>query len=201
METEMQMMDHSMQEDMPVESTTGTSNDEQLMYTTSDDSGVDYQSTLGDAVSSYSDLSGAQVAGIMAIMGVYMVFMLVLIVFSIVTMWKVFTKAGRAGWESIVPIYNIYVTLLIIGRPGWWILLLFIPFVNVVIALFVAIDLAKSFGRSTAFGVVGLFLFSIVGYAILAFGKDTYLGPGGASSPVASSSETSEMSPPAAPAV
>lgn len=197
----MQMMDHSMQEDMPVESTTGTSNDEQLMYTTSDDSGVDYQSTLGDAVSSYSDLSGAQVAGIMAIMGVYMVFMLVLIVFSIVTMWKVFTKAGRAGWESIVPIYNIYVTLLIIGRPGWWILLLFIPFVNVVIALFVAIDLAKSFGRSTAFGVVGLFLFSIVGYAILAFGKDTYLGPGGASSPVASSSETSEMSPPAAPAV
>ena len=39
--------------------------------------------------------------------------------------------------------------------------------------------MAKSFGRSTAFGVIGLFLFSLVGYAILAFSSDKYIGPAG----------------------
>lgn len=205
METELNpTMDSSTQEDVPVESTTGFSEDEELMYTTTvDDSGVEYQSAIND-ISAVNDLSGAQVAGITALLGVYSVFMLAIIAFSIVVMWKIFTKAGRAGWESLVPIYNIYVNLLIVGRPGWWLLLFFIPFVNIVIALLLAIDLAKSFGKSTTFGVIALFLFSLVGYAILAFGSAKYVGPSASQAPQAPaepSAPTPEVAPPAAPAV
>lgn len=54
----------------------------------------------------------------------------------------------------------------------------------------VAIDLAKSFGRSTVFGVVALWLFSFVGYPILGFGKDQYIGPAASKPPVTTSSTT-----------
>ena len=102
---------------------------------------------------------------------------LVIGIFLLVAMWKVFTKAGKPGWAAIIPVYNIYVQLKIVGRPGWWLVLYFIPVVNIVISLLVAIDLAKSFGKGSGFGVVGLWLFGFVGYPILAFGDATYRGP------------------------
>ena len=46
-----------------------------------------------------------------------------IIVFEIAALWKVFVKAGHPGWAAIIPIYNIYVLLKVIGRPGWWLLL------------------------------------------------------------------------------
>lgn len=197
METEMQHSDMDM-ENMPVESSTGVAPDEELMYTTTD--GAEYQTTIGD-ISYATDLSDAQVAGLTAFIGMYSVFMLVVIAVSIITMWKIFTKAGREGWESIIPIYNMYVFLKVVGRPGWWLLLLLIPFVNIAIAFLIAIDLAKSFGKSAAFGAVALFLFGIVGYVILAFGKDKYVGPGGTQAPQAPATPAPEAAPPAAPAV
>ncbi|MDX8055149.1 DUF5684 domain-containing protein [Lentzea sp. BCCO 10_0798] len=98
-------------------------------------------------------------------------------VFAIVVMWKVFAKAGQPGWAAIIPIYNIYVWLKVAGRPGWWLILFLIPIVNIVMALIVSIDIAKSFAKDAVFGVVGLWLFSIIGYAILAFGGAQYRGP------------------------
>jgi hypothetical protein len=98
-------------------------------------------------------------------------------VIFIAAMWKIYTKAGRPGWAAIIPFYNIWVLLEIIGRPGWWILLFFIPFVNIIIALLVSIDLAKSFGKSAAFGIILLFFFNAIGYLILGFGDAEYKGP------------------------
>ena len=106
---------------------------------------------------------------------------LVVMVIVITAMWKVFVKAGRPGWVAIIPFYNTYVLLKMVGRPGWWLILMFIPLVNIVILLLVSIDMAKAFGRSTTFGVVGLWLFSLIGYLILGFGSDKYIGPGGTS--------------------
>lgn len=56
------------------------------------------------------------------------------------------------------------------------ILALFIPIVNIVIFVIVSIDLSKSFGRGTLFGL-GLCFLSFIFYPILAFGSDTFLGP------------------------
>ncbi|MGW6447031.1 DUF5684 domain-containing protein [Lentzea sp. NPDC055074] len=112
-----------------------------------------------------------------AVSGVFLVISLIFAVIGIIIMWKVNTKAGQPGWAAIIPIYNIYVWLKIAGRPGWWLILMLIPFVNIVISVIVSIDIAKSFAKDTVFGVVGLWLFSLIGYAILAFGSAQYRGP------------------------
>ena len=121
---------------------------------------------------------------------------LLVAVLVIASIWKVFTKAGRPGWAAIIPIYDAYVHLKIIGRPGWWLLLYLIPFVNIAIAIIVSLDTAKSFGKSGVFGIFGLLLFPFVGYPMLAFGSATYQGPsaGGGSAPAAPAAPT----PPAA---
>ena len=102
---------------------------------------------------------------------------LVISIIAIIALWRIFSKAGEAGWKAIIPIYNYYVLLKIVGRPGWWLLLLLIPFVNIIVYLLVSVDLAKSFGKSEVFGVVAIWLFSIIGYMILGFGESKYVGP------------------------
>lgn len=102
---------------------------------------------------------------------------LAILVLMIAALWRIFTKAGQPGWAAIIPIYNIYVLLKIVGRPWWWLILFLIPLVNLVVSIIVALDLAKSFGKSGAFGFFMLWLLSIIGYPILGFGKATYIGP------------------------
>ena len=98
---------------------------------------------------------------------------LALIVFVIAGFWKVFVKAGHPGWAAIVPIYNIYILLKIAGKPGWWLLLFFIPVVSLVIMILVSIEVAKAFGKGGGFGV-GLALLSFIFYPILGFGDAKY---------------------------
>ncbi|MCY1040130.1 DUF5684 domain-containing protein [Corallococcus sp. bb12-1] len=94
-------------------------------------------------------------------------------------MWKTFAKAGEPGWAAIVPIYNIYVMTKIVGRPAWWIVLALIPCVNFIALIILGIDMAKSFGKDTGFGI-GLGLLAPVFYAILGFGDAKYQGPAAA---------------------
>jgi hypothetical protein len=108
--------------------------------------------------------------------GLVLLYIAIILVY-VIAMWRIFTKAKKPGWAALIPIYNAYVQLKIINRPGWWILLYFIPFVNLVVSIVVAVDLAKAFGKSTAFGVIGLWLFSIVGYLILGYGDAQYKMP------------------------
>jgi hypothetical protein len=98
----------------------------------------------------------------------------------IVAMWKVFTKAGQPGWASIIPIYNLYIWCKIVGRPGWWIILLLIPFVNIIVGIILCIDMAKSFGKGVGFGI-GLALLGIIFWPILGFGSAQYQGPSASS--------------------
>jgi hypothetical protein len=101
----------------------------------------------------------------------------VVLALIIVTTWKLYRKANKPGWASIVPVYNYVVLLEIVGRPIWWILLSFVPLVNVYVAFVVALDLAKSFGKSTGFGVANFFV-PFITYPILAFSKNArYAGP------------------------
>src|SRR4051794_29028394 len=96
-------------------------------------------------------------------------------IISIVALWKLFTKAGKPGWASIVPIYNLIVLLEIAGKPAWWIVLMLIPFVNFIIAIILFIALAEAFGKGAGFGI-GLAFLGIIFLPILAFGSATYRG-------------------------
>jgi hypothetical protein len=114
------------------------------------------------------DQSTLQIMGVMyAITGV-------LAVIGIVAGWKLFVKAGQPGWAVIIPIYNIIVFLKIVNRPVWWIILMFIPIVNIVILIILAIDLGKSFGKGGAWSFFLLIVLSVIGYLILAFGASEY---------------------------
>ncbi len=125
------------------------------------------------AVLAQSDTGGGMAAIIVLLI------QLAIVVLIIASLWKVFVKAGHPGWAAIIPIYNLYIMVKIAGRPWWWLLLMFIPLVGIVIAIILSIDIAKSFGRSTLFGV-GLALLGIIFYPILAFGDSQYQGPAAA---------------------
>ena len=110
-------------------------------------------------------------------MGVIIVIYLAIIVLMIASMWTIFSKAGKPGWASIVPIYNTIVLLEIVGKPWWWLLLMLIPIVNIVILIIVYHNLSLSFGKDGGF-TVGLILLGIIFLPILAFGAAKYVGPG-----------------------
>jgi hypothetical protein len=124
-------------------------------------------------------LTDAQTAALTAGYGIFMV---IITIISVAILWKIFVKAGQAGWKAIIPIYDQYILLKIIGRPGWWLLLSFIPLVNVIVAIVIALELGRAFGRSKWFSIFLLVIFPI-GYLILAFGSTQYLGPKGEGKP------------------
>ena len=95
------------------------------------------------------------------------------LVLMFVAFWKIFTKAGQAGWKCLVPIYGAVVFLRIIGRPGWWFLLLCIPVVNLFLSLALCIDLARAFGKGGGYAA-GLAFLTPVFLLMLAFGEAQY---------------------------
>ena len=107
--------------------------------------------------------------------GVFMLVMLAVCVAIIASVWIVFTKAGQPGWASIVPIYNMVVLCQIAGKPGWWFLLLCIPFVGFVFLIIVSIALAEKFGKGAGFGL-GLALLGFIFFPMLAWGDAQYRG-------------------------
>ena len=103
----------------------------------------------------------------------FVIVQLAIAILFIVSLWKIFAKAGEPGWAAIIPIYNAVVLLKIAGKPGWWVLLLFIPFVNIVIGILAIVGLAQNFGKGGGY-IAGLILLPIIFYPMLAFGSAQY---------------------------
>src|SRR6266480_5161734 len=93
----------------------------------------------------------------------------------IAALWKVFQPSRATGWAAIIPIVNTYFVCKVAGRPGWWVILMFIPFVNFIIGIILCIDIAKSFGKGVGFGI-GLILLPVIFFPILGFGSAQYQG-------------------------
>jgi hypothetical protein len=110
--------------------------------------------------------------------GLFGIVMLAVFAVMIASMWKVFVKAGQPGWAALVPVYNLITLLKITGKPLWWLALFCVPFANFVVIVLIMINLAKSFGRGTGFGI-GLLFLGVVFFPILAFGDARYQGPAG----------------------
>lgn len=103
------------------------------------------------------------------------IIVLAFFVLPIAGMWKVFVKADQPGWAAIVPIYNVYVLLEVAGKPMWWLILFFVPFVSIIAAILVHFAVAKNFGKSALFAI-GLILLPFIFYPILGFGRSQYGG-------------------------
>ena len=122
--------------------------------------------------------------------GFGMIIELAIAIYIIFITWKVFEKAGRKGWECIIPFYNIYVYFTIAGLAWWYIILMFVPLVNIYVAVHFAIELAHRFNKSTAFGF-GLLFLNPIFMSILAFEKDTVYTPKDGSSNMNGSNNSS----------
>lgn len=113
-------------------------------------------------------------------LGTYIVVILIVAAIMIVAQWKIFTKAGKPGWASLIPIYNIYVLYEIVGMKGWYAFLSFIPFVGAAIvgimSIIAYVKLATCFEKSTGYAV-GLILLPVVFLPMLGFSKATYTAP------------------------
>ncbi|WKW45376.1 signal peptidase I [Myroides sp. JBRI-B21084] len=74
--------------------------------------------------------------------------------------WKLYVKAGKKAWQAAVPVYNAIVLMQIINRPKWWVILLFIPIVNIIMFPVVWVETLRSYGKNslvdTILGVVTL---------------------------------------------
>ena len=126
----------------------------------------DYYVDTSYGVSTSSGLTGA-----IAAMGLFFwILSMALGILKIVSLWKIFKKAGKPGWASIVPIYNIYIMCEIAEKEWWYILLLCVPFVNIYAMIVLYNGMAKRFGKSGGF-VAGMILLPVVFFPMLAFGK------------------------------
>jgi Family of unknown function (DUF5684) len=99
---------------------------------------------------------------------------LIIYIIVVIALWKVFTKAGHAGWLAIIPIVNLFVLTKIAGFSYWMGLLYLIPIVNIILHIIVALRVGKAFAQGAVFSIFLLWLFSFIGYLILGFGSATY---------------------------
>ncbi len=135
------------------------------------------------------DITTSAIAMMFSAMAGFLIFLLItglaITVLIVISWWKIFTKAGKPGWASIVPVYNFWTMLEIVELPGWISLIMLltaVPYLNVLAAIgifglniYVAIKIAPLFGKETAFAI-GLILLPAIFYPILAFGKNEYMG-------------------------
>jgi hypothetical protein len=109
---------------------------------------------------------------------IWVIICIVIAVIGIAGIWRTFEKAGRPGWACLIPLYNTYIMLKIGGKPGWWLILLLIPLVNIIFLVWIYNMISKSFGKDEGF-TAGLVFLGFIFWPILGFGDATYRGPYG----------------------
>jgi hypothetical protein len=122
----------------------------------------------------YDAIGGAAAGG--AMMGMMILYLAVVLI-MVISSWKVFSKAGKPGIASIIPIWNIVVMVEMAGKPTSWVLLiLLVPCANIYFLIMLFVELAKRFGKSSGFAA-GLILLPFIFWPMLAFGSAQYQPP------------------------
>ncbi|MGB0879439.1 MAG: signal peptidase I [Polaribacter sp.] len=97
--------------------------------------------------------------------------------------WKLYIKAGRKPWEAIVPIYNAVILMKMINRPKWWVILLFIPVVNLLMFPIIWIETIRTFGFYKKIDsllvilTLGLYIFYVNYFTEATYNKNRELKP------------------------
>ncbi|MBQ4256741.1 MAG: hypothetical protein II714_03705 [Oscillospiraceae bacterium] len=123
--------------------------------------------TFFEAAADSGDAGGSIIGGIISV---------ALTVLGIIAMWNIFTKAGEAGWKSLIPILNTYTMFKIVYGNGWKFLLLLVPILGEILAIVYLVRLGQVFGKGVGF-ILGLIFLAPIFIILLGFGKDQYQGP------------------------
>jgi len=100
---------------------------------------------------------------------------LIVFVIFILSLWKIFEKAGEKGWYALIPVLNGIILLRIVEKPWWWLFLLALPYVNIIYSIWVLNLLRIKFDKKGGF-LVGLIFLSFIFFPILGFDDSSYLG-------------------------
>ena len=79
----------------------------------------------------------------------WFIFFLVIQVIHFLGTWKLYKKAGKKPWVALIPVYNAIVLMEIINRPKWWVILLFIPIINLLMFPVIWVETIRSFGKNS----------------------------------------------------
>jgi len=104
-----------------------------------------------------------------------LLFSAVVFIVSMVSLWRMYEKAGQSGWVGLIPILNLFGLLKMIGKPFWWIVL-YIPPLTPFTHFVVTVMVARRFGKSALFGV-GMYFFPMIFVPMIGLGNARYLGP------------------------
>lgn len=105
---------------------------------------------------------------------VYFIIIIALWAVLLVSMWKLFVKAGKPGWAALIPFYNIWTMIeLSVNNNVMWFIFVFIPGLNLVSFIICLIGLCKTFEKGTGFMVLTILLGGLT-LPFLAFGKAEY---------------------------
>jgi len=97
----------------------------------------------------------------------WILFTLAIQVIHFLGTWKLYKVAGYKSWQAAVPIYNAIILMKIIKRPLWWVILLFIPTINLILFGVIWVETLRSFGKNSAkdtfLGIItfGLYIYTI----------------------------------------
>ena len=81
--------------------------------------------------------------------------------------WKLYKLCGYKSFFAFIPIYNAVILMKIIKRPWWWVILLFIPIINLLIIPVIWVETVRSFGKDKFIDIFlvllsfGLYIYSI----------------------------------------
>ena len=100
------------------------------------------------------------------------IFIIITLIPSLTGLMKIFEKAGYKGWMAWVPFYNGYIWLKVIEKPMWWLIFMFLPFINVFMWFLLTVETAKTFNKNLLWeqALAALFPFAYLPY--LGFSKD-----------------------------
>jgi signal peptidase I len=100
-----------------------------------------------------------------------------MLISTLAGLFKLFEKAGRRGWEALIPVYSFYVVLKLSGRPVWWLIWLFVPFLNFFVGIAVYISFVKCYGKFSVGQQAGAILLGFIYLPKWGFdGTTKYLG-------------------------
>lgn len=129
--------------------------------------------TTGNYYYDYNTGAAAAAAGTaVAVYVIYSIICLAVYVLFVIGLWKTFVKAGKAGWISLIPVYNLWTLYELGDQKGFWCL---IPVANIIFYVKACLSLNKKFGKATWFAFLMIFV-PEVAFIILGFSKDKYLG-------------------------
>ncbi len=78
-----------------------------------------------------------------------LIFVILNVIHGLAT-WKFYKRAGVEAWKAYVPFLNFYVLMKIINRPVWWMIIVYIPIVNLLMIPSLWVQLLEVFGKNTS---------------------------------------------------